>query len=82
MLSTAEIATGCFFMRFVATLPLVTASFSLGHIGKGNWVCAMLVERGCGIIAVESPEGWHWSYMAKASFTRVANCADLRKPTV
>ena len=60
MLSTAEIATGCFFMRFVATLPLVTASFSLGHTGKGNWVCAMLVEHGCGIIAVESPEGWHW----------------------
>ena len=29
----AEIANGCFFMRFVATLPLVTASFSLGpHI--------------------------------------------------
>src|SRR5688572_19612429 len=60
MLSTAEIATGCFFMRFIAALPLVTASFSLGHIGKGNWVCAMLVEHGCGIIAVESPEGWHW----------------------
>jgi hypothetical protein len=35
-------------------LPLVTASFSLGHIGKGNGVCAMLVEHGCGIIAVES----------------------------
>jgi hypothetical protein len=32
MLSTAEIATGCFFTRFVATLPLVTASFSLGQL--------------------------------------------------
>jgi hypothetical protein len=60
MLSTAAIATGCFPMRFVATLLLVTASFALGHIGKGNWICAMLVEHGCGIIAVESPEGWHW----------------------
>ena len=44
MLSTAAIATGCFPMRFVATLLLVTASFALGHIGKGNWVCAMLGE--------------------------------------
>jgi hypothetical protein len=60
MLSTAEIATGYFFMRFVATLPPVTASFSLGHIGNGNWVRAMLVEHDCGIIAAESPEGWHW----------------------
>jgi hypothetical protein len=60
MLSTDEIATGCFSMRFVATLPLVPASCSPGQIGKGNWVCAMLVEHGCGIIAVESPEGWHW----------------------
>jgi hypothetical protein len=30
MLSTAEIATDCFLMRFVVTLPLVTASFALG----------------------------------------------------
>jgi hypothetical protein len=30
MLGTVEITTICFFMRFVATFPLVTASFSLG----------------------------------------------------
>src|SRR5262245_52082073 len=60
MLRTAKIATGCFLTRFVATLPRVTASFSLGHIGKGNWVCAMLVDHSCGIIAVESPAGRHW----------------------
>jgi hypothetical protein len=45
---------------FSTPFPLVTASFSLGHRGKGHGVCAMLVEHGCGIIAVESPEGWHW----------------------
>jgi hypothetical protein len=33
MSSTAEIATACVRMRFIDTLPLVTASFSLGLFG-------------------------------------------------
>jgi hypothetical protein len=34
MPSTAEIATSCFFMKFIDTFPLVTASFSLGYVRR------------------------------------------------
>jgi hypothetical protein len=37
MSSTAESATACVRMRFIDTLPLVTASFSLGQIVRPLW---------------------------------------------